>query len=178
MVPLTLYGTGIVWSPHMYIWFLPHVKYLHVLYDSYGPPYLIWNRYVMVPLTLYGTCIVRSPHMWSIFVFYMTPMVPHTLYGIGVIWCPPHVCMVLLIVWYDFFMSPYLTWSRYLMVPLTLYGTGIIWSPTCMYGSSNTYYDSHGSPYRIWNRYLIVPPSSYWTGIIWSCHIYTWWCHM
>ena len=32
MVPTCTYGP-------------PHVKCLHVLYDSYGPPYLIWNRY-------------------------------------------------------------------------------------------------------------------------------------
>ena len=31
---------------------------------------------------------------------YMTLMVPHTLYGIGIVW-PPHVCMVPLHVQYD-----------------------------------------------------------------------------
>ena len=34
--PLTLYGTGIVWSPTC-AYGPPHVKYLHVLYDCYGP---------------------------------------------------------------------------------------------------------------------------------------------
>ena len=36
-------------------------------YMIYGPPYLIWNRYLMVPLTLYGTGIMWSSHMyiWS-----------------------------------------------------------------------------------------------------------------
>ena len=39
--PLTSYGTGIIWFPHIYIWSLPHVKCLHVWYDSYGPiPYM------------------------------------------------------------------------------------------------------------------------------------------
>ena len=52
------------------------------------PPYLIWNRYHMVP------------HMWSVFMSYMTHMVPHTLYGIAILWSP-----------------------------LTLYGTGIVWPP-------------------------------------------------
>ena len=31
-----LYGTSIKWSPHMYVWSLPHVKCLPVLYDAYG----------------------------------------------------------------------------------------------------------------------------------------------
>ena len=66
---LTSYGTAIVWSPHMYVW-SPHVKCLHVLYDSYDPPYLICNRYCMVP------------HLYN--MMSMTLMVPHTLYGIGI----------------------------------------------------------------------------------------------
>ena len=50
----------------------PHVKCLHFLYDSYGPPYLIWNRYLMVPLpdmeqVSYGlpTCMYGPPHVQS-----------------------------------------------------------------------------------------------------------------
>ena len=47
-----------------------NVKCFHVLYDSYDPPYLIWNRYLMVPLYLIRnrnhivppTCIY-GPHM-------------------------------------------------------------------------------------------------------------------
>ena len=48
MVPLTLYRTGIVCPPPVCM-VPPHVKCLHVLYASYGTPYLIWNRYCMVP---------------------------------------------------------------------------------------------------------------------------------
>ena len=59
--PLTLYVTGIVWSPHMYVWSLPHVTCLHVLYDLWSPwnmtlmvpPCLIWNWYLMVPHRAY-----------------------------------------------------------------------------------------------------------------------------
>ena len=62
--PLTLYGTAIVWSPHVHM-VSPNVKCLHVFYDSHGPPipymeyvsdgppYLIWNRYHMVPPHMY-----------------------------------------------------------------------------------------------------------------------------
>ena len=87
-------------------------------------------------------------------------MVPHTLYGIGILWSP-----------------------------LILYRTGIVWSPTCMYGpltceasscliwllwSPHTLYgigivlsphmDDMMSmtimvpPYLIWNRYHMIPP--------------------
>ena len=73
MVPLhvkclhILYDT---YGPHIcmeYVWNRYHMVPPHVLYDSYGPPFLIWNRYLMVPLTLYET---------------------------GIVWSPPHVCMV------------------------------------------------------------------------------------
>ena len=58
--------------PYMYIWpplpymeqvlygpltcmYGPHMWHLHVLHDSYGPPYLIWNRYHMVnPTYMHG----------------------------------------------------------------------------------------------------------------------------
>ena len=50
----------------MYIW-SPHVKCLDVLYDSSGPPYLIWNRYHMVP-----------PHI--LYESYD----PDTLHGVGI----------------------------------------------------------------------------------------------
>ena len=45
MVPLTLYGTAIVWSP-ICTYGPQHVKCFHALYDSYGPH------------TLYGIDIV------------------------------------------------------------------------------------------------------------------------
>ena len=113
MVPHTLYGLGIIWSPTcMYgpplpymeqvsygpptcTYGCPHVKWLHVLYDSYGPPYLIWNRYHMV---LPHVCITS------------------------------HICDMS-----KTYGPPYLIWNRHLMVPLTLYGTGIIWCPHIWY---------------------------------------------
>ena len=94
--PHTLYGIGILWSPLPYMdqvlygpltctYGPPHVKCLHVLYDSYGPPYLIWNRYHMAP-----HMYVWSPHMyvWSHHMISMTLMVPLTLYGTGIVWSP------------------------------------------------------------------------------------------
>ena len=153
--PHTLYGIGIWWSPLPYMEQLsydpphvcmvpPHVRCLHVLYHSYGPPYLIWNRYHMVP---WHQC-----------------MVPLTLYGTGIVWFPPHVHMVpshvkCLHVLYDSYGPPYLIWNRYCMIPLTctiwllwsygppltFYRIGIIWSPpTCMYG-----------PLHIWSVFII-----------------------
>ena len=61
-----------------------HVKSLHVLYNSYGPPYLIWNRYHMVPhmyiwsplpymeQVSYGppTCTYGLPHVKCLHVLY------------------------------------------------------------------------------------------------------------
>ena len=77
--------------------FLLHVKCLHVLYDSYGPPYLICNRHCMIP-----HMYIVSLHMYN--MKSMALMVPHTLYGIGILWSPspyveqllygpPHVCV-------------------------------------------------------------------------------------
>ena len=172
----------------------PHVKCLHVLYDSYGPPYLIWDRYYMVP----PTCMCGSPTciiwlLWS----------PYTLYGIGILWppyliwnrycmvptCmygPPHVkCLhVLYDLWsphtlwnryhivpqhvlYDLW-PPYLIWNRYLMVPHTLYGIGIIWSlpHVCMVPHMWSAFMSYMT--------LIVPLTLYGIGIIWSPHMYVW----
>ena len=127
MVPLTLYGTGLVWFPLLWIVFMSYMTLI-------VSPYLIWNRYCMapphvhmVPLTLYETGIILSPtcmvaHMWSVFMLYMTLMVPHTLYGQGIIWFPLHTCMVPHM--WSLFMSnmtimvpPYLIWNRYHMVP-------------------------------------------------------------
>ena len=68
--PHILHGIGILWSPDLmwnrYCMVLPCVKCIHVLYDSYGPPYIIWYRYLMVP-----HMYVWSPHMYC-----MTLMVP------------------------------------------------------------------------------------------------------
>ena len=47
----------------------PYVKCLHVLYDSYGPPYFIWNRYYMVP-----HIYVWSPHMHDMSNTLMAPI--------------------------------------------------------------------------------------------------------
>ena len=68
-----LYG-----SLHVHIVEPLSMKCLHVLYDSYGPPYPIWNRYHMVP-THAQYYFFRSP------ISYMEKV----SYG------SPHVCMVL-----------------------------------------------------------------------------------
>ena len=63
---------------------------------TYGPPYLLWNKYLMGPLTLYGTGNKWSPqHVHMVHSHIL--MVPHTLYGIGFLWyciIPLHVHMV------------------------------------------------------------------------------------
>ena len=130
--------------PHMCVWFPPYI-----LYDSYGPmPYGI--DILCSPLTLCGTGIygpylyIWSPHMWSVLMSYMTFMVPHASYGIGII-LSPHMYMWSPYMW-SIFMSymtlmdlPYCIWNRYHMVP-----------PYILY-------DSYGPLYLIWNRYLMVP---------------------
>ena len=65
-----------------------HCGNLVTVNDSYGAPYLIWNRYLMVPPYL----------IWNRYC-----MVPLTcMYG------TPHM--------YDLMVSPYLTWNRYCIV--------------------------------------------------------------
>ena len=98
--PHTLYGIGIVWSPH-------------ILYDSYGTPYLIWNRYLVV-----------LPHLKCLHVLYDS-YGPHTLYGIGIVWSP-HIL-------YDSYGTPYLIWNRYHVGPPTCEVSScliiLLWSP-------------------------------------------------
>ena len=150
---LTVYGTDIIWFPWHVHMVLPHMKCLHViydrspipciewvlygppqlvLYDSYGPPYLIWNGYCMVPqhVCMVPPC-VKCLHV--LYGFYS----PHTLYGIGIVWSPPHVHMVPHM-YYVTYGPHYLIWNRYCMVPYMY-----IWSPTCEVSS-----------YLIW---LMVP---------------------
>ena len=81
MVPLTLYGTGIIWSPQHVCMVPPQLKCIDILYDSYGPPCLIWIRYHVVPTTSIcpPTCM-----MWFF-------QVTHTLYGIGIRWSLPYL---------------------------------------------------------------------------------------
>ena len=126
----------------------------HVLYDSYGPPCLIWNRYLIVSSYLIWTGIIWSPHMWSVFMSYMTLMVPHTLYGVGIIWSP--TCTIWLMV------PPYLIWNMYLMVPPYLIWNGYhspphVYMVPQMWSVFMSYNDSYGPPYFIWNRYCMVP---------------------
>ena len=71
------------------------------LYDSYDPPYLIWNRYHMVP-----------PHVWS----------PTYAYG------PSHMYDMMLM---TLMVSPCLIWNRYLMIPLPYMEQVLYGSPTC-----------------------------------------------
>ena len=63
-----------------------HCRNLLIVSDSYGPPYLIWNRYLMVPLTLYGTCIVWSPTCMYGYIQMYDLIVPPYLHGTGIIW--------------------------------------------------------------------------------------------
>ena len=109
MVPHTLHGIGIVWSPHVCI----------------------------VPLTLYGICIIWPPHVHMIPPNMKGLHVldhsngPHALYGIGIM--VPHMYNMTLMV------PHYLIWNRYLMVPhmyvwsptyeVSSYLILLLWSP-------------------------------------------------
>ena len=150
----------------------PHVKSLHVLYDSYGPH------------TLYGICIIWSPHMyiWSphaLYDSYGPPylvsnrylMVPPYLISNRYHMVPPDVYMVSPNMWSDFMsfvtlmVPPYLIWKRYSMIPLMY-----ICSPIC------TIWLLWCPPYLISNRYLMVPLTLYQTGImlckvVWSSQL-------
>ena len=74
--PLTLYGRAIIWSLNMYVC-SPHMwsRYFMVSHQ------LILNRYCMVP-----HMYIWSPNMCCVFMSYISLMVPHTLYGIGIVW--------------------------------------------------------------------------------------------
>ena len=85
----TLYGTGIVWSPNLYVWSL-HIWSVFMSYMTYGPQYLIWNRYHMVP----------HMYIWS-----PLPYMEQLSYG------PPHVHIVPTHVKWP----SYLIWNRYHM---------------------------------------------------------------
>ena len=157
MVPLTFYGTGIVWSPtcemsSCLIGTYGPIPYMEkVLYGPpmcilcnmmsmiYGPPYLILNKYLMVPPYLIG------------YRYHMDP--PHVQYGFfqhsferG----PLHVPVTLMV-------PPYLIWNRYHMVP-----------PTCMYGPPHMYYMTLMVPHTLYEmqepcncQWLMVPHSLY-----------------
>ena len=75
----------------------PHVKCLHVLYDSYGPHHTLYGIGILwSPITLYGTGIIWStmctygfhPHVKCLHVLYDSYGPPSTLYGIGIVWSP------------------------------------------------------------------------------------------
>ena len=103
MVPITLYGTGIVWSPT----------------HSYGPPTcMIWWS----PLTLYGTHIIWSPntYIWCPHMYIWSP----NMYALMV---PPYLTIN------DSYDPPYLIWNRYLMVPPYLLRNSYCIVPPCMY---------------------------------------------
>ena len=138
-----------------------HVKCLHVLYDSYGPPYLIWNGYHLVPPHVH----MVPDHMYN--MTYDLPLLIWNRYRIvpplsymKQLWYGPPTCtyhppkceVSSCLIW--------LLWS-----PIA-YRIGVIWSPTCMYGPPHVLYDSYGRPYLIWNRYCMVPLTLYGTGII------------
>ena len=151
---------------------------VHYLYDSYGPPYLVCNRYLMVPLTLHGTGIALSPYMYVWFPHVKWLHVLYNSYGPQyLIWntyhMAPHVCMAPTCT-ICFLWSPHTLYGiGMLWSPLSLHGTGITWSPTCMYGPPTFKVSSCliwllWSPwnitlmvpltsYFIWNRYHVVP---------------------
>ena len=58
---------------------LPHVQYDFFMTAS--NPLMYMEQILYGPLHMY----ICSPHMWSVFMSYMTLLVPHTLYGIGII---------------------------------------------------------------------------------------------
>ena len=133
----------------------PHMKCLHVLYDSYGPPHtcygigIIWSPYMyhvcVVPLHVlydsYGTLylIWNRYHIVPPHVHMVPPTFevsscliwllwsPHTLHKIGMVWFHPHIHMAsCMYIW-----SPHMydMMPMSLMVPHTLYEIGLWWSP-------------------------------------------------
>ena len=81
MVPLTLYATGIIWSPHMYVWFL------HTLYGV-G---ILWSPLPCMEQVSYGppTCTYGSPTHVQYDFFRPACMVSLTcMYG------PPPTCTI------------------------------------------------------------------------------------
>ena len=81
--------------------------------------------------------------MLSVFMSYVTPMVPHTLYGTGIIWSP----------------------TRIYGPPHTLYGIGMLWSPLTLFGTCilwSPMYDMIFSGQLIWSPHMYV----------WSPHMY------
>ena len=130
MVPLTLYGTGIIWSP-TYTYGAPNMWSVFMSYLPLMAPYLIWNRYCMPPTYTHGppTCTYGPPCVYDINDSYGTHTLykigiwwsPLTLYGTGIIWFPPHVHMIphmwIVFMSYDYCGPPYLVWDSYHMVP-------------------------------------------------------------
>ena len=150
-----------VWSPNMWSVFMSYmtlmvpISYMEKV--SYGPPIYVW-----------------SPHMYN--MISMTPMVPHTLYWIGIWWStlpymeeasygPP------IYVWSPHMWSVFMSYMT-LMVPNSLHGKGIIWSPH-MYVWSPDMYNMMSMtllvpPYLILNRYLMVPSLPYMEQVSYS----------
>ena len=93
--------------------------------------------------------MVTHMYVWSPYVFmsYMTLKIPHTLYGIGIIWSPQHVHMVPPHVLYDSYVPPYLIWNRYHMAPhvsmvpphVRSDGPPLLYMEQVSYGSPNMY---------------------------------------
>ena len=174
MVPLTLYGTGIMlsstcevsscliwllWSPIPYMdrnHMVPHMFYMTPMVT----PYHIWNRYLMPPYLIWKRGHMVLPHVCIV---------------------PPHVkCLHVL---YDFYGPPQLIWKRYCVVPshvwydifrspLPYMEQGSYGPSTCTYDLPYVLYDSYGPTYLIWNRYLMVPITLYRTDTVCFHHVH------
>ena len=149
---LTLYITGIIWSPPTctygppHVWSdgpslpymeqlsygLPHVCMVPTACTIWWSPYIIWNRYHMVP----HMCI-WSPtcKIW----FFQDSLGKSPLHVLKNVKINLNNCTSALLIWLLWSPIPYM--NRYLMVP----------------------------PYLIWNRYCMVPSHMY----IWSPHMWS-----
>ena len=92
------------------------------------------------------TCMYGLSHMLSVFLSYMTLMVPSYLIWNRYHMVPPHVYIVPTLLYMEqvsygpltcMYGPPHVKCLHVLYdsrSPHTLYGKGIIWFPTCMYG--------------------------------------------
>ena len=160
MVPLP-YMEQISYCPPYVCMVPPHLKCLHVMYDSWSPHTLygigiLWSPLPYMEQVLYGspTCEVSPCLIWLLWF-------PYTWYGIGIIWSPHmYVWSPTCTIW--LLWTPYLIWNRYLMAPYLIWnGYGMVPHMWSVFMSYMTY----SPPYLIWNRYMVP-------------HMYIWYPHM
>ena len=93
---------------------------------SYGPLYLIWNRYHIVLTHVH----MVPQHVKCLHVLYDSYGSPIP-YMIQVLYGPPNMYVWSPHVLYDSYGPPYFIWNKYLMVPLPYMEQASYCPPTC-----------------------------------------------